>query len=388
MRHAVVLVALLGSVSTAGAQEFKIEDVSSARSVPLAQLRPGIIVFSDQEGGAASDEAAKLVHFDDWAHTRPIQRKFLALFPGYVEPTVTKEVKGEQKTAAAADPKTDPKTDPKIDATAGPKADTKAGLKPDPKADSKTDSKTETGPVVEKLYMYVAQARFVLDRPPSAVDLSRYVTLPFLERIDPAIKHKVIAAADVGPNKNLQAANHNPARRWCESVGTVVCIESSYKLEGKLPLGIALVNKLKEHGKKYADTIEFQSELRVVPKAEIDDAGYRKLTGVDSPIAGALEQNIVHVNQVMQFGKLLAVFQQHPSDSNATVVTAFMVLGVESDLFEKKKEYAETPVLRNLIPAQVISGNSTFNTGNSISAGLPNYARNQLKAIAEILEKD
>jgi hypothetical protein len=36
----------------------------------------------------------------------------------------------------------------------------------------------------------------------------------------------------------------------------------------------------------------------------------------------------------------------------------------------------------------VISGNSSFNTGNSISSGLPNYARNRLKAIAEILEKE
>src|SRR5262249_56728431 len=106
------------------------------------------------------------------------------------------------------------------------------------------------------------------------------------------------------------------------------------------------------------------------------------------PIVGALEENSVEVNEVMQFGKFLGVFQQHPSDPNATVVTAFMVLGVASDLFEKKKEYAQTPVLRNLIPAQAISGNSTFNTGNSISAGLPNYARNHLTAIAEILEKD
>jgi hypothetical protein len=45
-------------------------------------------------------------------------------------------------------------------------------------------------------------------------------------------------------------------------------------------------------------------------------------------------------------------------------------------------------VLRNLIPAQVISGNSTFNSGNSISAGLPSYARNRLKAIAEILDTE
>jgi len=47
-----------------------------------------------------------------------------------------------------------------------------------------------------------------------------------------------------------------------------------------------------------------------------------------------------------------------------------------------------TPVLRNLIPAQVISGNSTFNTGNSISAGLPKYSRNRLLAIADILERE
>jgi hypothetical protein len=63
-----------------------------------------------------------------------------------------------------------------------------------------------------------------------------------------------------------------------------------------------------------------------------------------------------------------------------------VVLGVDSELFEKKKEYGNVPVLRNLIPAQVISGNSTFNSGNSISAGLPSYARNRIKAIAEILD--
>jgi hypothetical protein len=64
------------------------------------------------------------------------------------------------------------------------------------------------------------------------------------------------------------------------------------------------------------------------------------------------------------------------------------VLGVDSELFEKKKEYANVPVLRNLIPAQVIAGNSTFNTGDSISSGLPNYARNHLKAIAALLDHE
>ncbi len=40
--------------------------------------------------------------------------------------------------------------------------------------------------------MYVAQARFLIDRAPGAIDLSHYVTLPFLEKIDPAIKHSTI----------------------------------------------------------------------------------------------------------------------------------------------------------------------------------------------------
>jgi hypothetical protein len=90
----------------------------------------------------------------------------------------------------------------------------------------------------------------------------------------------------------------------------------------------------------------------------------------------------------MQFGKLLAVFQQHPSDAAKTVATVDVALAVESTLFTKKREYANVPVLRNMVPAAVLAGNSSFNTGNSISAGLPKYARNQIKAIAEVIEKE
>ena len=335
---------LLGSIAAGAvvcaalAQPFRIVEVASVATLPVSQIAPQTVAFTDHKDDNLADRTSGLIKFDDWAQTRLVQKQFLGLFPSYDEPVL--------------------------------------GLG------------TGAKPHKKRLHVYIAEARFALKRPPQAIDLAHYATLPFLQRIDPAIKHKAITPDDVVPNNTPQSANHNPERRWCEGAGTMACIESSYKLEGKLPLGIALVNKLKEHGKKYADTIEFQSELRVIPQAEIDDAGYRKLTGVDSPIVGALEQNIVHVNQVMQFGKFLAVIQQHPNDPAGTIVTAFMVLGVDSDLFEKKKEYAEVPVLRNLIPAQVISGNSTFNTGDSISSGLPNYARNRLKAIAELLEKE
>ena len=125
----------------------------------------------------------------------------------------------------------------------------------------------------------------------------------------------------------------------------------------------------------------------MVPAAEAEQRGLSKLTGLDTPAVGALEQSIFYVNQVMEFGKLLAVFQQHPSDPSKTVATVFMSLAVESNILVKRKEYAQVPVLRNLVPGQVLAGKSSFNSGNSLSAGLPIYARNQVKAIAAILER-
>jgi hypothetical protein len=149
MRHAIVLVGLLGALSPARAQDFRLEEVGSARSVDAAQLKPAVIAFSDQAGVTAAGET-NLIHFEDWARTRPNEKKFLSLFAGYIEP-------------------------PDIGVP-----------KPGAKPDAKSDPKAEEGPPIQKLDMYIAQARFVLDKPPVALDLSRYVTLPFLERIGPS----------------------------------------------------------------------------------------------------------------------------------------------------------------------------------------------------------
>src|SRR5262249_57039261 len=127
-----------------------------------------------------------------------------------------------------------------------------------------------------------------------------------------------------------------------------------------------------------ADSTAFRVGWRWLPRTEVDEPSLQKLTGLDTPIIGVLEQNIFYVNQIMQFGKSVAVVQKHPTAANQTVVTAFATLAVESEILEKKKEYERVPVLRNLVPAQVLSGNSSFNTGNSISSGLPNYARNRI----------
>jgi hypothetical protein len=155
-------------------------------------------------------------------------------------------------------------------------------------------------------------------------------------------------------------------------------------MEGKFPTAIRLIKKIDE-ASKVADFFEFQSELRMLRPPDLDHATFAELTAVKAPIAGVLEQSIFHVNQAMQFGKLLAVLQTHPGDANKTVASVFLLLAIETDVLELKKEYERYPVFKNLVPAQVLLGKSSFNTGTSLSAGLPLFTRNRLKAIADIL---
>ena len=326
------------SPAIAQTPEFRIDNVSSARNADATRIAAGAIEFSDHTGPGTTSESA-LIPFSEWSSGQPTEKKFLALFPNYVEPLIAAEDK-------AGEPAQKP----------------------------------------EKLYMYVAQARFVLAKAPSAIDLSRYVTLPFLQKIDPAIKHTLISAPDVTSFKDKAiAGNDNPDRKWCTGLANAICIASTYKLEGKIPIGITLVNKLRD-SKKVADHIDFQSELAALPPADLDQSGLQELTALNTAVTGVLEQNIFYVNQVMKFGKFFAVFQAHPSDANKTVVTAFMTLAIKASVLDEKREFEKVPVLRNLVPAQVLMGQSSFNSGNSISAGLPKYARNEIKTVAGLLQ--
>jgi hypothetical protein len=325
---ALMLVAAAQAFS-ANAAEFRIADVASLAAA-RDQLKSNTIAFTDQADN--NSEASQLVPFDDWSRTNPIQKQFLALYPGYVEPTVNVTIDGVTKS------------------------------------------------VQEKLHMYVAQARFAIPKPAQSIDLASYATMAFMQKLDPAITHALLAPADIkdGPNQN-------PNRPWCQAKPNVLCIQSRYQLEGKLPIGIRLVNQLTDSKKKIAEYLDFQSELRVLSPADVDQQGLMKLTEFDGPVIGAIEQNIFHVNQVMQFGKLLIVFQQDKSDVNRTVATAFIAIAIKTKVLENRKQYENVPVLRNLVPAQVLVGKSSFNTGTSISAGLPSYARNEIKAVASIL---
>jgi hypothetical protein len=335
-----ILFAAICAPAHSRAQEFQMQEVPALPPLAASALAPRTILFTDHRKDELVDPNTGLIRFSDWERSRPQQKQLLSLFPSFEEPTV---------------------------GGAGAEGASK--------------------PHKRRFHVYVAEARFALAKPAASIDLSKMITLAMLAQLDPSIKHRPISAADVIPNKDPKSANYNPKRQWCEGGASLICIQSKYQLEGRLPTAITLVNKIRETHKKIDDFMEFQSELRVLPPSEIDQVALAKATGVSAPIAGAIEQNIFHVNQVMQFGKFLAVLQPDPADAKRSVATAFIALAVDSDLFEKKKELESVPILRNLVPAQVLAGNSSFNTGNSISAGLPKYSRNRVKAVAALLEK-
>jgi len=327
------------SVALAASQDYQIVKVASVASATIDTLKPRTIFFTDHRTDETSDKGA-FIRFDEWSRVRPVEYKFLNLFPDFKEGMVHKVIDGTKKE------------------------------------------------VKDELQMYVTEARFLLSRPADTVNLNTFATLPFIQSIDPSIKHEVIKPADVSTLKDEKGTNNkNPDRAWCEGAGVTACIRSKYKLEGKLPIGVALANKLRDSEKKLSDTIEFESEMRLLKAADLDEAGLKQLTGVTTPVTGVLEQNMFYVNQVMRFGKLIAVFQPNPANAKSTITTVVIALAVGSSTLDQKKKYENVPVLRNLVPSQVLLGNSSFNTGESISAGLPSYVRNRIKAIAGILDR-
>src|SRR5258707_12750101 len=303
-------VAFLGILAAAAcmpahswSEEFRMQEVPSLPLQAAGALAPRTILFTDHRKDELVDPVTGLIHFSDWERSRLQQKQLLSLFPSFEESTIA-------------------------DGAAKPHK--------------------------RRLHVYVAEARFALAKPAASIDLSKLITLAMVEQLDPSIKHRLISVADVIPNKDLSSSNRNPKRQWCEGGATLICIQSRYQLEGRLPTGIMLVNKIRENHKKIADFMEFQSELRLVPEVEIDQAALAKATGIDAPVAGVVEQNIFYVNQIMQFGKFLAVLQPDPADAKQSVAHAFVALAVDSDLFEKKKELESVPILRNLVPAQVL----------------------------------
>lgn len=321
------------ALPAAAAEDFRIEPVVSLASVPVEALKPRVIYFAETRAGDQADSPAELIPFDTWMRERPVQRRFLSMLPDFREPLIK-------------------------------------------------------GGGVAKLQVYVGEARFRVARPAQVFDLKRYASIQFLESLDPAVKHKPIAVSDIAINQDASLANQRPMnRKWCEDAAG--CFLSRYRFEGRIPMGVLLVNKLRDESKKpIPDFIEFQSEVRLPSPQDPQFVDIRTLTGIDSPVAGIFEQTIFSANQVIHSGKILAVMQQDPADPKASIATIYLMLAIKSDVLNKQRNFKDAPILRNLVPLQLLMGRSSFNSGDSISSGLPNYARGRVKAIAAAMEKE
>src|SRR5215831_7284871 len=225
-------------------QEFQLQDQASLAAAAIAELKPKTIVFADQPSAKGEDV---FISYEDWVKAKPLQQQLLSLYPGYAEPNTEITVDGTKRRYA------------------------------------------------EKLHMYVAEARFILAKPQASLNLARLATLPFAQQLDPTIKHRVITADEaVHPKEAKSVYNQNPQRRWCEGRPVVICLHSTYKLEGRLPTGIALANKIRESSRQISDTLEFEGELTLMSPAEVTERGLTKLTGLPTPSVGALQQSIFY----------------------------------------------------------------------------------------------
>src|SRR6516225_12179173 len=226
----VAFFALAAASAQSPPPEFQLEEITTPTGFSVERLKPKTIAFTDRPSDELIDPDAGLIRFEDWAQARPVEKQFLTPFPSYSEPTVEATVDGVRKRFK------------------------------------------------EKLHMYVGEARFTLARAPGSLDLASLVSLPFIERIDPAIKHKLITPAEAVSAKDPRAVhNQHPLRRWCEVRPITICIRSRYQFEGKLPIGIQIANKLRDAPKKIADYLEFESELTLRPPAEVSDMGFAGL---------------------------------------------------------------------------------------------------------------
>src|SRR6185295_17937457 len=162
------LLAFATTIAFAAAQDYQIVKVASVAGAAIDGLKAKTIFFTDHRTDETSDKGA-FIRFDEWSKSRPVEYKFLNIFPGFKEGMVHKIIDGSKKE------------------------------------------------VKDELQMYVTEARFMLSRPADTVDLKSFASLPFIQSIDPTIKHVAIKPDEVSTLKDEKGTNNmNPERKWCE----------------------------------------------------------------------------------------------------------------------------------------------------------------------------
>lgn len=284
-----------------------------------------------------------VVEFPDWATKAPSEKSFLNLYPGYQEPDIPVPVDGELKK------------------------------------------------IHEGLTVFRARYTFLLDKAFSTINVPALVNLGLWQDIDPTMNLQSINPADVVTVKDsAKYAYMKPAnRQWCSDAGAL-CLTSHYDYPSIVQTAIKFYNlKQKLEGLPAKDSfLKTQSELRYVSPEQLSKIGdIQALTGFHSPVAGAVEQNIFYLNMIIQYAKVLVVFQQDPQNVNQTVVSTFLVFGIERKWYEPTGFRHKILSLVHTTAADIFNGTGPKLADDGILSGLPNYTQSLIERIIDKLSR-
>lgn len=340
----VLLAALLASAASAEGKTLKEIPFAKFNEATVAEkMDPANVYFTQ-----------KTVPYEEWQKQSRLEVEFLNLFPGYAEPEVDVIRNGLPKKE------------------------------------------------IEKITVVATRAKTILNKPASQIDLKILLQNETLAKLTPNMQHQVISADKIMPivagsgkidnfsfcnqdgtyidrpsrEKNLKHALRAD-RPWCDNSERSVCVESCFKLGKGFQLILMLQNQRREADRKVDYGVALESEIRYyLSEEEMGRKGsLKELTGINTPIRGVYEQSMFYWNQIMQFGKAVAVFQEHPTDAQKTVVTSFFIIGIKTRTYKKDVFIAEL--------LQGIGANEAF----GVMAGVPKFTQEIAQGISDVFEK-
>ncbi len=300
----------------------------------------------------------KQLPFKEWEQKFPAEKQLLGLFQGYSEPVVKYVEHGIQKTRT------------------------------------------------QDLVVYVSEIKSTIPTPAARLKLEKMIQLENIQKLDPEIKHKLISTSELMPavagrgnvenfkwcdpgNGKIyfklpaleQSLDHlnRPGQPWCSPAKRAVCVESCYIYPKGVRAPIAVHNGVRmvmgKSPKDYGSAMQWEVRYFLSEAEYGSKVPLKQLTGINTPVRGLVEVNIFYFNQIFQYGKILAVFQEHPSNANVTMATTFVAMGIQS------KYWHGYGVIREFLKGQ----SDEFNPPTGLLAGIPVFSQNIVRRLSDLL---
>ncbi len=347
-----ILFYILATLTFTSVQSYADRTLSTVTATEFANLQQNLepsrlyFTFTTEPG-----------RFSDWVANFPVEAEFLNLWPGYGEPMVPLRSGGQTK---------------------------------------------------KDLTVFVARSRAVFNKTAAQMNLPGLISLPFISAMNSALRHREIPASDVlpltagsgavtafqwcnqadGADSFTRASRETdlsylnpPHRNWCSGHSRSICVESCLTFDSGWRVGIDLANGMEDDGDDRKDYgAAFQSELvYYASEAEMGvNRSVQDLTGIASPLAGVIRQNIFYFNQAIHNATVTVFVQADPSNPTRTIVTSYFVFTVGTDTWN-----GHGGILR-----EVLLGDSMFfNTDSGITAGLPRFTQGTALSITRVLDQ-